>query len=433
MAKRKQSKKPRANDAAAVPQQPPSGDAPAPSETEPQVADAEPVTDEAGTPAAPEAAVESSAEVAGEAPAEPAWAAAIREESDPETASPAKPAPVASEVIAADAGGLPADAGAWPEVAEPPPASLTPPDATTEAWAWPEGEEPAPPETAGPPAGEDGEGPASGDGSEPAPDGSRLVSIVESLLFASDKPLGLSDLKRLLGERDGKKVAAAVEELIQQRKGSGVEVATLSNGWALRTPPDNANWVSRLLVGRPIRLSRAMLETLSIVAYRQPVTRPEIDDIRGVDCGPVLKTLLDRGLVRIIGKKEEVGRPMLYGTTPEFLRIFNLRELAELPTLREFYDLTAEDQSRVEAEHGPTTDGESATSPKPDVALRAVARGDLPPEADETDPLIDELDEASKLAKQALGELEPTADAAPADAPAAEGPAVEPTPSESRD
>jgi segregation and condensation protein B len=76
-----------------------------------------------------------------------------------------------------------------------------------------------------------------------------------------------------------------------------------------------------------------MLETMAIVAYRQPVTRPEIDDIRGVDCGPVLKTLLDRGLIRIIGKKEEVGRPMLYGTTPEFLRLFGLTSLAELPAL----------------------------------------------------------------------------------------------------
>ena len=95
-----------------------------------------------------------------------------------------------------------------------------------------------------------------------------------------------------------------------------------------------------------------MLETLSIVAYRQPITRPEIDDIRGVDCGPVLKTLLDRGLMRIIGKKEEVGRPMLYGTTPEFLRIFSLRDLTQLPTLREFHELSAEHQAKVDAEHG---------------------------------------------------------------------------------
>jgi segregation and condensation protein B len=147
-----------------------------------------------------------------------------------------------------------------------------------------------------------------------------------------------------------------------------------------------------------------MMETLAIVAYRQPVTRPEVDDIRGVDCGPVLKTLLDRGLVRIIGKKEEVGRPMLYGTTQEFLRVFNLRDLTELPTLREFYDLSAEDQSKVDAEAPPTP---SAITAKPDVALNSVARGALAPEEEDADPLLDELDAASKLAKKALGEMEP--------------------------
>ncbi len=235
---------------------------------------------------------------------------------------------------------------------------------------------------------------------------------MESLLFASDKPLGLAELKRLLGERDGKKVTAALASLTERRRGTGVEVAALSSGWHLRTNPEHADWVSKLLVGRPVRLSRAMLETLAIVAYRQPVTRPEVDDIRGVDCGPVLKTLLDRGLVRIIGKKEEVGRPMLYGTTPEFLRIFNLRDLSELPTLREFYDLSTEDQSRVEAEHGPGQEPQSpsATTPKPDVALTSVMRGALQPEPEDTDPLLDELDEASQLAKQALGEVEPAPD-----------------------
>jgi segregation and condensation protein B len=242
---------------------------------------------------------------------------------------------------------------------------------------------------------------------------SRLESILESLLFASDKPLGLGELKRLLGERDGKKVTAAVQSLTERRKRTGIEVAALSSGWHLRTNPENAAWVAKLLVGRPVRLSRAMLETLAIVAYRQPVTRPEVDDIRGVDCGPVLKTLLDRGLVRIIGKKEEVGRPMLYGTTPEFLRIFNLRDLSELPTLREFYDLSAEDQSRVEAEHGLSEEPPSATTPKPDVAIGSVMRGALQPEPEETDPLLDELDEASQLAKQALGDLEPAAPGEP--------------------
>jgi segregation and condensation protein B len=115
--------------------------------------------------------------------------------------------------------------------------------------------------------------------------------------------------------------------------------------------------------------------------------------------------------VRIIGKKEEVGRPMLYGTSPEFLRVFNLRDLSELPTLREFYDLSAEDQSRVESEHGAETEPKaSATTPKPDVALNSVSRGALSPEPEDTDPLLDELDEASKVAKKALGDLEPEAE-----------------------
>ena len=98
-----------------------------------------------------------------------------------------------------------------------------------------------------------------------------------------------------------------------------------------------------------MRLSRAQLETLSIVAYRQPITRPEIDDIRGVDSGGSLKTLLERQLVRILGKKEEPGRPLLYGTTREFLEFFNLRDLKDLPTLREYYDLSEEHKQKMKS------------------------------------------------------------------------------------
>jgi len=244
---------------------------------------------------------------------------------------------------------------------------------------------------------------------EAAPEGSRLEAILESLLFAAEKPLGLAELKRLLGERDGKKISAALQALTDRRKGSGIEVIAFSSGWHLRTNPEHATWVARLLAGKPVRLTRAMLETLAIVAYRQPITRPEIDDIRGVDCGPVLRTLLDRGLLRIIGKKEEVGRPLLYGTTPEFLRIFNLRDLAELPPLREFYELTAEDRSHVEAEHGPEPD---TAAPGPEVGLGSIARATLAPEDEDTDPLLEELDRASRQAKQALGDLGPPGDEA---------------------
>jgi segregation and condensation protein B len=341
--------------------------------------------------------------------------------------------PVSAEAAPPAADSAPAPEAAPDVFTEPWPPPEAAPDPSAEAWPWPEGAADTSADQV--PEGVSAQGPAAdADEPEPPPEASRLVSIIESLLFAADKPLGLADLKRLLGERDGKKVAAAVEVLVERHKDTGIEVAVLSTGWLLRTCPENAVWVSKLLAGRPLRLSRAMLETLSIVAYRQPVTRPEIDDIRGVDCGPVLKTLLDRGLVRIIGKKEEVGRPLLYGTTPEFLRIFNLRGLSELPTLREFYDLTTEDQSRVEAEHGPEQEPPpaSATSPKPEVALSAVSHTDLPPEPEETDPLLDELDNASRMAKKALGDIEPPAsESAGAEAEKTEGepgPVEEPTP-----
>jgi segregation and condensation protein B len=235
-------------------------------------------------------------------------------------------------------------------------------------------------------------------------DQGRIEGIIESLLFAADRPLGLADLKRLLGERDGKKIGAAVEALQERRAGAGVVVISAAGGWQLRTNPENAPWVGKLLAGKPVRLSRAMMETLSIVAYRQPVTRPEIDDIRGVDCGPVLKTLLDRGLIRIIGKKEEVGRPLLYGTTPEFLRTFSLRDLTELPTLREFHELGRDERAEVEAKTG-------AAPPEP-VAPTTGAFTPHPPLAadpEEDDGLLEDLDRAAQAAVRATeAATEPT-------------------------
>jgi len=138
------------------------------------------------------------------------------------------------------------------------------------------------------------------------------------------------------------------------------------------------------------------------VAYRQPITRPEIDDVRGVDCGPVLKTLLDRGLVRMIGKKEEVGRPILYGTTPEFLRIFSLKDLAELPTLREFHELGAADMAKVDAQ-APLGAADKADAAKPEPP--AVPR-ELDPEED--DELLTELERAAAAAAKAADATEVT-------------------------
>ncbi|MBL9006841.1 MAG: SMC-Scp complex subunit ScpB [Myxococcales bacterium] len=194
----------------------------------------------------------------------------------------------------------------------------------------------------------------------------RLRSVLESLLFVADKPLTLQRLLEILEEqahepsgRQGpplyqpSQVQDALVSLAESylREERGVELHQVAGGWQLRTAPSNAPWVQRQLQQKPQRLSRAQLETMTIVAYRQPITRPEIDDVRGVDSGGALKTLLERRLVRILGKKEEPGRPLLYGTTREFLEFFNLRDLKDLPTLREYYELNDENKARVRAAH----------------------------------------------------------------------------------
>jgi segregation and condensation protein B len=231
---------------------------------------------------------------------------------------------------------------------------------------------------------------------------SRIQSILESLLFAADRPLGLGDLKRLLGERDAKPITEALDELRQHRADSGIQLVSVAGGWQLRTHPANGSWVAKLVAGRPQRLSRAMMETLAIVAYRQPITRPEIDEIRGVDCGPVLRTLLDRGLIRVIGKKEEVGRPMLYGTTPEFLKTFSLKDLTELPTLREFHELGAAERAEVDATLPASTAGQGAAAPSGDGDPIRPSTVELP-QADpaEDDALFEELDRATEAATRA--------------------------------
>ncbi len=149
---------------------------------------------------------------------------------------------------------------------------------------------------------------------------------------------------------------------------NGIVLHEVSGGWQLRTDPGSAEYVRRFLKVKPQRLTRAAVETLAIIAYRQPVTRPEIEDIRGVDCGAVLKALLDRKLIKILGKKEEVGRPILYGTTTEFLEFFALKDLSALPTLREFHELTEEHQEVVEREAPakPTAEGTVAALSDPD-------------------------------------------------------------------
>lgn len=177
--------------------------------------------------------------------------------------------------------------------------------------------------------------------------------VVHSLLFVADRPLTVDHLRHATG-LEPKRIRAALDELSGElREGvSGVVLSEIAGGWQLRTAPESGEYVRRFLKVKPRRLTRAALETLAIIAYRQPVTRPEIEDIRGVDSGAVVKALLEWKLIKILGKKDEIGRPILYGTSREFLEFFQLKDLSSLPTLREFQELSEESREIVEEELG---------------------------------------------------------------------------------
>lgn len=174
-------------------------------------------------------------------------------------------------------------------------------------------------------------------------DHQKLKAIVEALIFVAEEPMTANSLLLVLSEADVDKVAIkqAIESLQQEyaERNGGIELREVAGGWQFRTQADAAEWVARLNVPKPVRLSQAALETLAMVAYRQPIVRAEVEEIRGVDCGGVLKTLLERNLIKIVGKRDDPGTPLLYGTTKEFLSLFNMQSLKDLPTLREFHEL----------------------------------------------------------------------------------------------
>jgi segregation and condensation protein B len=175
-----------------------------------------------------------------------------------------------------------------------------------------------------------------------------LMGLLEALVFASDKPMKAGELARL-ASAPVKQVREVLADLRQAYSSRGIVLDEVAGGWLFRTGAQYAPFVRELASERPVRLTRAQVETLAIAAYRQPITRPEIDDIRGVDSGATLKLLLERDLVRILGKKDEPGRPILYGTTTGFLELFGLKSLKDLPTLKEFTELN-EDSRRVAEE-----------------------------------------------------------------------------------
>jgi segregation and condensation protein B len=168
--------------------------------------------------------------------------------------------------------------------------------------------------------------------------------ILEALLLASAEPVTAARLGRIVPESSAREVREDLEALNEryEREGHGFRIEEVAGGHQLRTLPELAAFVQSLEPVPPLRMSRAGLETLAIIAYKQPVTRAEIEHVRGVDAGPLLRGLLERRLVRIAGHREVPGRPILYATTPRFLEVFGLASLSDLPTLREIEELLRE-------------------------------------------------------------------------------------------
>jgi len=194
-----------------------------------------------------------------------------------------------------------------------------------------------------------------------------LRGLLEALVFASDSPITPKELGKLASAPQ-KQVKEHLAELKIDYATRGMHLDEVAGGWVFRTSPQYAPFVRDLTKQKPVRLTRAQVETLAIIAYRQPITRPEIDDVRGVDSGPVLKLLLERDLVRILGKRDEPGRPLIYGSTGHFLEFFGLKSLKDLPTLREFTELSDESREAFEDELGETPEDAARRAAEAEVA-----------------------------------------------------------------
>ncbi|MDD2391219.1 MAG: SMC-Scp complex subunit ScpB [Desulfobacterales bacterium] len=182
-----------------------------------------------------------------------------------------------------------------------------------------------------------------------------LKHIIEALLFVADSPLSISRLKQIVTLAEADDIQNALDALCGEydtRKG-GFHLCQVAGGYQLRTRPEYAKWIAGLIQPHAPRLSKPALETLSIIAYRQPVIRSDIEFIRGVDCGSILRMLLEKNLIRILGRKDIPGRPLIYATTKKFLEVFDLKDLKDLPTPEEIEEMSAGPADQPAAENLP--------------------------------------------------------------------------------
>ncbi|MCB9708542.1 MAG: SMC-Scp complex subunit ScpB [Myxococcales bacterium] len=208
-----------------------------------------------------------------------------------------------------------------------------------------------------------------------------LKHVIESLIFVADKPVTTTQLSKV-AKASAKEINEALGELVGDYKGRGLELVEVSGGYQFRSSAHTSEYVKQFVAQRPVRLTRAQLEVLAIIAYRQPLTRPEIEEIRGVDSGSALRVVLERALIKILGRKEEPGRPLMYGTTGFFLEFFGLPALKDLPTLREFSELSEESRALFERKSGESFDDVRDALERQAESAQLDTSGEEPPLSD---------------------------------------------------
>jgi segregation and condensation protein B len=215
-----------------------------------------------------------------------------------------------------------------------------------------------------------------------------IERILEAILFAADGPSEVKDIIKVFekaGHEGMRKdtIHAGLQRLAEEveERASAIKLTRTGKGWEFRTRSEFAHWVTQLYEKKPIRLTRASLEVLAIVAYKQPCTRAVVDDIRGVDSSSTLRQMLKIGLLQMLGRADDVGRPIVYGTSKEFLRVFGLDSLADLPTLREFAELSEEHMltlAEFEESLDDEDDGDTDDSPAIDASYAGRDLDDTP-------------------------------------------------------
>ena len=223
-----------------------------------------------------------------------------------------------------------------------------------------------------------------------------LKRILEAALMAAGRPLNLDEMSALFhdaGRPDKGKLRAALQGLANDLEGRGVELVEVASGYRVQARKDYSEWVSRLWEEKPPRYSRALLETLALVAYRQPITRGDIEEVRGVSVSSnIIRTLQERGWIRVVGHRDVPGRPEMFGTTREFLDYFGLKTLEELPTLAELRDI---DSMNVELDfEGESKEGEAPEAAEDSDEEPGEARGAAEPRRRMTAEEIAELEES---------------------------------------